>query len=146
MQAVTAPGTPGDSSSRATTPTRRFPTVTGPGPAVPSLRCLRPTPSSLQFRSVRVGFYLFLFCFVTFCHSNTAPCRENLDSSQPGPASALSRIVSALCSALVPALPSLTDCCCRRPLHAGPGGVRHLALRHLPPPGHEGGGQGRCCR
>ena len=37
--------------------------MTDPDPEVPSLRFPRPTPSSLQYLSVRVGFY-FLFYFV----------------------------------------------------------------------------------
>ena len=97
MQEVTVPGTPGDSSEE-TILTRRSPTVTVPGPEVPSLRFLRHTPSSLQFLSVRVGFYFFLFCFVKFCLSNIAARRENCPSQDQ-----LSRVVSAV----VPLPPSL---------------------------------------
>ena len=59
MQEVTAPGTPGG-SSKETILIRRSHTVTAPGHEVPSLRFLRPTPSYLQFLSIRVGFYFVL--------------------------------------------------------------------------------------
>ena len=96
MQEGTVPGTPGG-SSKETILTRRSPTVTAPDPAVPSLRFLRPTPSSLQYLSVRVGFYfLFYFVLSSFVTQTSRPenCEEKI--MIPPRAAQLSRVVCGL--------------------------------------------------